>query len=161
MPQEELPERVGVQPGLVADRDAVVDEGQRLHRTDACHGALHQREVDDGERPGEQGGQNEGRHPDDLIQLDCGHGDESEHEEVEPAHQQMQARGERVVPVFRGEPAAQFVAVGQVVEAGVAQHRAGDLEAGRAEQSDVFAHRPVDGDHDLRHEQAVVAGAAA
>ena len=38
--------------------------------------------------------------------------------------------------------------------------RAGDLEAGRAEQADTLPDRPVERDHDLRGQQAVVAGAA-
>ena len=48
----------------------------------------------------------------------------------------------------------------QVVELAVPLDRSRDLEAGRAQQPDPLPDRPVDRDHDLRREQAVVAGPA-
>ena len=66
-----------------------------------------------------------------------------------------------VVAVFGGKAAAQLVPARQVVEPAVTLDRARNLEAGRAQKPDILADLPVDRDHDLRRQQAVVARLAA
>ena len=91
----------------------------------------------------------------------CEQRKERQAEDVDPAHQQVPADGCGVVPVFGGQPAAPFGPGGQVVEAVVPVDRAGDFEAGGAEQPDPLADRAGDRDHGLGGDQAVIAGAGA
>ena len=63
-----------------------------------------------------------------------------------------------VVPVLGGQAAAQLASrPAGASKLRVTLDRAGDLEAGRAQQADTLADLSVDRDHHLRREQAVVA----
>ena len=68
----------------------------------------------------------------------------------------QQRHGDGVVDVLGHEAAAQLVRALHV-ELLVALDRPRDLEAGRAQQAHAFPHLSVEGNHDLRREEAVVA----
>ena len=77
-----------------------------------------------------------------------------------PVAQQPRRHGRDIVAILLAKALLPGLLAHGADEVLVAVDRARDLEARRAEQPDVLAHRPVDRDHDLGAEQAVRAGLA-
>ena len=108
------------------------------------------------EQPADQRGQ-----PEPVEPGDRGQPDEQHPVAEQDALQQEPAHGAQVGAVLAGQPGGELGPGRVAVVRGVAQHRARDLERGRAEQAGVAPGRTVDRDHHLGGQQHVVAGHAA
>src|SRR5439155_12611523 len=93
-----------------------------------------------------------------LVQRERGEVEHGDDEDAQPAGDEEDAHGPKVVAVLRRQPAAELVAGPQMIESGVPVDRSWNLETGRAKQAGVHANGTVERNHHLGREQTVVAG---